>query len=407
MDSITQITLGAAVGEVVLGRKAGNRAMLWGAIAGTIPDLDVFANAVTDEISALAYHRAFTHSLTFAIVTPLALGLLVHRLYGGREGPGPNDFWRTWGMMLPFFWLLIYVGTSLMPLEIYGTAAIASIVTGMIMVFPLALGGRQLWRKRPSRNENPGWLAWSHLFFWAIITHPLLDTCTTYGTQLFEPFSSYRASWNNIAVADPLYTVPFLLCLIIAAALRRGRPARSWFNYAGLAISSLYMIWTFSNKIKVDRVLEESLTRQGIVAERTLTTPAIFNNILWTGTAETDTAFFVGDYSLLDREARFELRPLPKNHHLLQAHWEDRDVRILRWFSNGYFICEETDGGELRFTDLRFGGLLRPGRETPDYVFYFLLKEEGGEMKARQSGERPEGEASEWFAALWERMKGR
>ncbi|MCB0639758.1 MAG: metal-dependent hydrolase, partial [Lewinella sp.] len=95
MDSITQITLGAAVGEVVLGKKAGNRAMLWGAIAGTLPDLDVFANAVTDEISALAYHRAFTHSLTFAIVTPLAMGLLVHRLYGGREGPGPDSFWRT------------------------------------------------------------------------------------------------------------------------------------------------------------------------------------------------------------------------------------------------------------------------------------------------------------------------
>ena len=42
MDSVTQITLGAAVGEAVLGRKIGGRAMLWGAIAGTLPDLDVF-----------------------------------------------------------------------------------------------------------------------------------------------------------------------------------------------------------------------------------------------------------------------------------------------------------------------------------------------------------------------------
>ncbi|MEO0878023.1 MAG: metal-dependent hydrolase, partial [Bacteroidota bacterium] len=46
MDSLTQITLGAAVGEVVLGKKAGNRAMVWGAIAGTFPDLDILANAV-------------------------------------------------------------------------------------------------------------------------------------------------------------------------------------------------------------------------------------------------------------------------------------------------------------------------------------------------------------------------
>ena len=38
MDSVTQIVLGAAVGELVLGRKVGNKAILWGAIAGTIPD---------------------------------------------------------------------------------------------------------------------------------------------------------------------------------------------------------------------------------------------------------------------------------------------------------------------------------------------------------------------------------
>jgi inner membrane protein len=41
MDSLTQIVLGAAVGEVVLGKKIGNRAMVWGAVGGTIPDLDV------------------------------------------------------------------------------------------------------------------------------------------------------------------------------------------------------------------------------------------------------------------------------------------------------------------------------------------------------------------------------
>ncbi|MEL6140713.1 MAG: metal-dependent hydrolase, partial [Bacteroidota bacterium] len=55
MDSLTQIVLGAAVGEATLGRKVGNRAMLWGAIGGTIPDLDVFANLATDPVSSLAY----------------------------------------------------------------------------------------------------------------------------------------------------------------------------------------------------------------------------------------------------------------------------------------------------------------------------------------------------------------
>ena len=51
MDSLTQIVLGAAVGEVMLGRKVGNRAILWGAVAGTIPDLDVYCGYLFDDLS--------------------------------------------------------------------------------------------------------------------------------------------------------------------------------------------------------------------------------------------------------------------------------------------------------------------------------------------------------------------
>jgi inner membrane protein len=68
MDSLTQIVLGAAVGEAVLGRKVGNKAMLYGAIAGTIPDLDVISSFFTDTVTALEIHRGFTHSVFFSVV---------------------------------------------------------------------------------------------------------------------------------------------------------------------------------------------------------------------------------------------------------------------------------------------------------------------------------------------------
>ena len=76
MDSVTQITLGAAVGEAVLGRKVGNRAILWGAIAGTLPDLDVFV-PLGDAVSDFTYHRSASHSLfMLALVTPLLVWLI-------------------------------------------------------------------------------------------------------------------------------------------------------------------------------------------------------------------------------------------------------------------------------------------------------------------------------------------
>ena len=42
MDLLTHIVLGAACGKIVLGKKVGNKALLFGAIGGTIKDLDVF-----------------------------------------------------------------------------------------------------------------------------------------------------------------------------------------------------------------------------------------------------------------------------------------------------------------------------------------------------------------------------
>jgi inner membrane protein len=97
MDSLTQIVLGAAVGEVVLGKKVGNKALLYGAIAGTIPDLDVLAQLVTDPITSTELHRGFSHSVVFAIVAAPVLGWLVNKIERKY-----NLGWRSWAAL--FFW---------------------------------------------------------------------------------------------------------------------------------------------------------------------------------------------------------------------------------------------------------------------------------------------------------------
>ena len=76
MDTLTQMVLGAAVGEAVLGRKIGNKAILWGAIAGTLPDLDVFV-PLGDVVKDFTYHRSASHSLfMLALATPLLVWLI-------------------------------------------------------------------------------------------------------------------------------------------------------------------------------------------------------------------------------------------------------------------------------------------------------------------------------------------
>lgn len=77
VDSITQAALGAAVGEAVLGKHLGNRALLWGALFGTLPDLDVVFSPFFDTAGNLAHHRGASHSL---LVMTLASFLLARWL---------------------------------------------------------------------------------------------------------------------------------------------------------------------------------------------------------------------------------------------------------------------------------------------------------------------------------------
>ncbi len=405
MDSLTQITLGAAMGEAVLGKKVGNRAMLWGAIGGTIPDLDVFANLFLDEIDALAFHRSITHSLLFAVVVPFVFGRLTCRFYQSgiyRKGKYKATAMTVWLLLLA----AILFAINVIPWQVSGKV---SWPTLLISVAVLAGTGWLLWRRyyRAGLMEvNATATDWAWLFFWSIFTHPLLDSCTPYGTQLFQPFSDYRVAFNNISVVDPLYTVPFMLCLMVAAWLPHKSRKRAMWNWLGIGISTAWLLFTFWHKHQVNRIFAQALQREGIAAQRYMTAPTILNNWLWQGLAEGDTAYYQGDYSFFDPEPVIpELVVIPKGHHLLAGHENDHDIRTLRWFSKGYFNVIRRQDGRLQLNDLRFGSLNRRFDSERDYVFRFVLEEVDGELKARQTreGNDIDGKAFEKFVR---RIKG-
>lgn len=80
MDSVTQAVLGAAVGEAVVGRRIGNKAIVLGAVFGTLPDLDVVISPFVDSVGFLVHHRAWSHSLfAVALMSPV-LALLFRRV---------------------------------------------------------------------------------------------------------------------------------------------------------------------------------------------------------------------------------------------------------------------------------------------------------------------------------------
>lgn len=411
MDSLTQIVLGAACGEVVAGRRLGNRAMLWGAVGGTIPDLDVMAELFTDRLTAMSFHRGFMHSMLFAAVAPWVFAWLAQIFYSQRIHQ-LRGYKLIAGLIWVLFFLVAAAGINYVPVVLFGHISWYIFIPTLILGFWFALW---LWRDYWMRDLSPvqaPYLTWVSLFFWSIVTHPLLDCCTNFGTQIWQPFSDLRVQWNTVSVVDPLYTVPFALCLLLAARLERTQPLRLYLAWAGILWSCGYLAYTYFNKQHVGRLFEQALAQRQITYQRYMTNPTIFNNIVWYGVAETDSVYYYGLVGLRDCQPAFErLTAIPKNHHLLDhIPPHERAVRFLRWFSDGYYdvLPYGQTGDTLQVNDLRFG-LQADTLINRNYIFPFLLfRKPNGHWDIYQHNRSPQDpkEIRQFLGNLWRRIEG-
>jgi inner membrane protein len=80
MDSFTQILLGVATAEVIAGRQLKNKTFLYGAVLGTIPDLDVVVALFMNPVSGVAIHRGLSHSVLFFVFLSPFLGWAIAKL---------------------------------------------------------------------------------------------------------------------------------------------------------------------------------------------------------------------------------------------------------------------------------------------------------------------------------------
>ncbi|WP_116108595.1 metal-dependent hydrolase [Lewinella sp. IMCC34191] len=406
MDSLTQVVLGSAVGEAVLGRKVGNRAMVWGGLAGTLPDLDVLSGLVTDPMSALAYHRAFTHSLPFALLAAPILGLVVHRIYGGRFGPklpGPVFFL----LAAVLLWLLLLGGSYLMPVAVFNVPTIAAVITGVFALLTALVAGLHKWRGTLSSGPNAAYSGWTMLFFLCIVTHPLLDCFTAYGTQFLEPLSRVRIAWNTISVVDPFYTLPFLLLLVLATRKGRGGQGRKRLNRAGLIVSTIYLLLTVANAVNVGRVVDDSLLQRGIRPQRSVHSPTLGNNLLWSATIQAADTFYLGQYSLLDRQRRLDpLLAVAGNQEKVLPYTQDRELGILTWFTDGYYTILPGGEGRVVLCDLRYGLLGRDPNDPDSYTFHWTIDTTRRPVQVMdEPTARPD--MSTALEDLWVRMQGK
>ncbi|MBT8079574.1 MAG: metal-dependent hydrolase [Gammaproteobacteria bacterium] len=328
MDSVTQAALGASIAGVCAPKGHRRKALLAGALLGTLPDMDVmidFGGAVEN----FTYHRGFSHSLF--VLAPFSIVL----------------------------WLLL----------------------------------KRLWA--PAREAPVRWLLAISL---ALVTHPLLDAHTAYGTQLFWPMSVTPTMWATMFIIDPLYTLP-LLVGVVAAVFWPGSSRSNSLLAAGVVLSTVYLAWSWLGQSLARNHADESLAEMGLQDAPVFVVPGPFNTLLWRVVVMTDDGYLEGFDSLLVDEGNMQFSAYTSDYAALREASDVWAVAQLRWFAND-FVRADVRNDRLVITDLRMGS-------EPNYVFRHVAAARGNPhwkaIPTQQAFDLPfdEIELSDIWARIW------
>lgn len=272
-------------------------------------------------------------------------------------------------------------------------AAVAGAILGTLPDLdgiPLALMGADVvtsvtWHRGPSHSLPVlavlGWLVWLLLKrYWtpvreaprpwlaaiqlALLTHPLLDAFTVYGTQLLWPLPYQPTMWSSVFIIDPAYTLPLLVAWI--AVLKVGaRPVATRYITAGLLLSSAYLGWTLVAKAPVDRDAREAMAAQGLKDAPMFSVPMPFNTLLWRVVVMTPGGYLEGYRSLAVDQKPMTFTTWPSHTPALRELQATPTVTRLLWFTSGFMGAKEING-RLVLSDLRMGA-------EPDYTFQYAV----------------------------------
>ena len=255
----------------------------------------------------------------------------------------------------------------------------------------LWLALRRWWA--PVRDAPLQWLAAIAL---TLITHPLLDAHTVYGTQLWWPMTVPPTMWSTLFIIDPLYTLPLLAGAFVAAIW----PARRRATVAirtGLMLSTLYVGWSWTAKLVVEDHAKQALADMGLRGAPMFSVPTPLNTVLWRVVALSDDGYVEGFDSLLVDEGGIRLQHFESDTESLQAARDIPAVARLRWFARD-FLRVTLENGRLVLSDLRMG-------QEPDYVFTHVVAEIGNpHWKAIPPEQIPLNFSQRALAETWRRI---
>mgnify|MGYP001161507912 FL=1 len=187
-------------------------------------------------------------------------------------------------------------------------------------------------------------------------THGLLDACTSYGTQLFWPFSTERIAWNNVSIIDPLFTFP-LLAIVLLAMIKRSQ----WLGYLGAVYAISYLSLGIVQEHRTEAIAQNLAENRGHTPINLNVKPSFANLIVWKSIYEYQGRYYVDAIRLFNTASIFKGDSTPKLDISRDLPWLDitsqqaLDIERFRWFSADHLALDPNN--PHRIIDMRYSML--------------------------------------------------
>ena len=208
-------------------------------------------------------------------LTQIVLGSSVSvAVLGKRTAIGKSAFWGGLAGLLPDLDVLIDHSDAVLNM-IRHRAESHSLIFLTLLAFPMAWAISRLHKEEHLR------LRWILAIWLSLVTHPLLDLMTIYGTQAFLPFTDEAWGLGSVFIIDPAYMFPLYGGLLLAFFCREKRVDRGMnLNRLGLLVSTVYLAWSVLAQMWVLQHARMSLRAQRLPTHSLLATPSPFNTVL-------------------------------------------------------------------------------------------------------------------------------
>ena len=233
------------------------------------------------------------------------------------------------------------------------------------------------------------------------LSHGFLDSCTSYGTNLFWPFSESRVSWNIISVIDPIYTFILFAFLILSFLLKSCDLIK-----LGLCMSFLYLGYGLGKYMHVEKLILKLADDRGHKIERLLLNPTIGNVILWRSVYQYKNNYFidavyvpfVGKSKLKEGTSVGVINKETVFPEISKDSLQRNDIRKFSYFSQDFVFLHPDFKNTI--ADLRYGTL------PHDYRSLWGIEVDPNENEKHVIFKKLRNFKNEHYKKFWEMLKG-